>query len=194
MKRPLVYVFSLLLTLLWSSAFAQQLYKVVDENGKVTFTDKKPSDHIKYETITVNTAEPDPQAVKKSRDNKKRWQTDSENPDRKKRFRGYKSVTITSPSNDATVLHDQFRVPVKLALTPGLQPKHKAQLIFDGKKLDESDSNTNFVLTDLDRGSHRIQIKIINDAGKVVASSNTVTIHVKRPQVFNGGPLAAPRL
>ncbi|MDM3871456.1 DUF4124 domain-containing protein [Porticoccus sp. W117] len=191
MARHLTYL--LAATLLVSTpALAQQLYKIVDKNGKVTFTDKKPSGDVNYEKLTVNAADPDPQAVQKARANKQRWQP-QQKIDKPKRFRGYQSVSITHPSNDQSILHDQQRLAVKLALTPGLQPDHKAQLLYDGESFDEPSKNLNFVLTDLERGSHSIVVNIIDASGKTIASSNSVTIHVKRPIVRNG-PLRAPGL
>ena len=175
-----------------TAANAQQLYKIVDKNGKVTYTDKKPSSDVNYEKITVTTAKPNPEAAQKARASKQRWQPQQKS-DTPKRFRGYSEVVIASPQNDQTILNDQQRLAVKLALTPGLQPGHKAQLLFDGESFDEPSKNLNFVLTDLERGSHSIQVNIIDANGKTIASSNSVTVHVKRPIVRNG-PLRAPGL
>ncbi|MGS2722761.1 DUF4124 domain-containing protein [Porticoccus sp. GXU_MW_L64] len=191
MARHLTYL--LATALLFSTpAIAQQLYKIVDKNGKVTFTDKKPGSDVNYEKITVNTTEPDPQAAQKARTNKQRRQS-SQNQSNPKKFRGYRHVQITHPTNDQSILHDQQRLAVKLALTPGLQPNHKAQLLFDGASFDKPSKNLNFVLTDLERGSHSIKVNIVDASGKTIASSNSVTIHVKRP-IVRDGPLRTPGL
>ena len=89
------------------------------------------------------------------------------------------------------MLTDQLEVTVKLALTPALQPGHKIELLFDGEAVDQSTGNANFILRDLERGSHSIQARVLDNSGRAIGSSNTVNIHVKRN--ITRGPLAAPK-
>ena len=171
-----------------AAAADKVVYKIVDKNGKVTFTDKQPPGNVKYEVLKIPNPKAAPTPPARPRDNV--WPPAAP-ADTKPVFRGYRSIQVTSPSHDHTVLHDQLEVAVKLALTPRLQPGHKVQLVFDGEVLDESDSGASFVLRELERGSHQIQVNILDENGKTVGSSDTVTIHVKRP--IARGALALPR-
>lgn len=53
-KTFLVYACTLSLTCAWSAAHAQQLYKYVDANGKVTYSDRKPKTGEKATPLNVD--------------------------------------------------------------------------------------------------------------------------------------------
>ena len=193
MARHLTYLLFSALLLTSATASAQKLYKIVDENGRVTYTDKKPSSDKTYQELTVEPSKPDPQAVKKARANKQRRQQKQNSPITPLRFRGYKAIDIVSPSNDQNILQDQQTVTVKLALTPELQAGHQVQLLFDGRSIEKPSRSLNFVLTELERGSHNIKVQVLDTAGTVIANSDPVTIHVRR-HTANNSPVAAPAL
>lgn len=181
----------LTLALPLTAAADKVIYKVIDKNGKVSYTDTPPPSNVKYEVLKLKAPEKRP-APAQAKPKYNSWSRDREANESTPVFRGYRSIEITSPGNDDTILHDQLEVPVKLALTPNLQQNHKLQLVFDGEPLDESSGRASFILRELERGSHQVQINVLDESGKVIASSNSVTFHVKRP--ITQGALAAPKL
>lgn len=165
-------------------ASAGKLYKIIDEHGNVTYSDKPPAGDVKFEVLdmpglnTTPSLKVAPKAAKE------------EEP---AVFAGYKKVRISTPEHDQTIPPGQQEVEVELVLTPELQSGHKVQVIFDGKQWGNPVPSTTFTLTSLNRGAHTISMEIKDEKNKTVARSNSVTFHVKRPSRLLNSPLGAPQ-
>lgn len=123
---------------------------------------------------------------------------------------GYEVVEIVSPDQDATIRDAKGNVDVRVLIKPRLfiAKGDKIAIVLDGKQLDKTGVQTLFRLQNLARGSHSVQVFILDQAGKVIRASNTVTFHVRITSVFDGGfqssspenspsganPRAAPRV
>ncbi|USE37063.1 DUF4124 domain-containing protein [Endozoicomonas sp. SCSIO W0465] len=144
------------------------IYKTVDKDGNVTFTDSRPADQpseeVKLRPITpispVPGSEPEPlkSAQKPSREL-------------------YSSLEIIEPADDATV-RTQENFMVKIATAPKILAGHKVRLLLNGQVVGESRRKLTFELKNVDRGTHNLTVEIIdNQANVIKSSSNTIHVH-----------------
>lgn len=174
-------VLAIALALLPLTADAKKVYKVIDENGKVIYTDQAPAEGTEAETITL----PETNTTPATRAAKPTTQAPTSAAEPTAAAITYKRIEITAPDHQQTIPAGQQTVSVELALTPALAPEHKVQMIFDGSPWGEPAPVTRFVLENLERGEHQLQVEIIDSEGKRLGRSNTVTIYVQRPSVLS---------
>lgn len=181
---------SLLLLMMMPTIHAETVYRSVDKDGNTVFSDK-PSQGAEKMDI------PDAQTVKSPSAGKFHYQPPPKSPPP-----AYSSVAITSPDDDASVRQNDGNISVQVAVQPALQNQDTLQLHMDGKIVGTG-SSTSFSLNNVDRGTHTLQAVVVDNTGKTLASSATVTFHLLRHSILNqpppkgplnppGGPVPAP--
>ena len=163
----------LLLTfLLLSNHASAEVYKTINPDGSASYSDvpTNGTEPIKLPELTPTPAIKYP---KKTIDTKKE--------DNKKAL-PYKSFTISSPEDNATIRDNNGNVAVQISSTPELQTsfKHSISFFLDGKIHKSGLTGNQIKLMNLDRGSHTISAKLLNANKKVLKSTQTITIHIKR--------------
>ncbi len=92
-------------------------------------------------------------------------------------------VVINYPKNNSTIRDNTGSVYISGSVKPIFKPGLKIQLILDDKPHLKLQTHTMFSLPNIDRGEHQIKIKLLNEKGKVVASSKTITFYMHRASV-----------
>ncbi|WP_298440770.1 DUF4124 domain-containing protein [uncultured Ferrimonas sp.] len=166
----------LLLLLLLALPASAEIYKWVDANGKVHYSDKPVSGAeavVPKESSTVSLpARNHPPA-----------------PPRQDPIRQPYQIDFSAPSDNATVRNNSGQLALTIALEPELARQHKVQLLLDGKPVRTLGSGGSFALDNLDRGEHQLQAQVIDKNGKVLASSPSRTVFLHRhSQLFPTGP------
>jgi hypothetical protein len=159
-----------------SDASAQQIYRTVDENGKVVFTDQPGGKRDKTEPVTVeppNTFDPATAA------GGARWNVDGGPSSQAPNAVSYRSLTITAPANEESVRNNVGAVTVILALQPALQYGHQIRVLIDGKQEQKGPQST-FVFNELERGEHSVRGQIVDPNGKVLLASASSTFYLQR--------------
>lgn len=162
---------------LTATGASAQIYRVVDDNGRVTYTDTPPeedcqeakkysSEELSLPTINI---QPGPEIAPR--------ETSDGGDDEST---GYQYVSIAAPEDDTTIPPGQLEVSVQVAMEPDLKPGHRVLLLYNNEPHGEPTASTSFVLSGLIRGSYPIRAEILDRNGTVVAASDPVTIHVKR--------------
>lgn len=148
---------------------ANEIYKVVDENGKVTFSDNPTGTKIESVDLPQINMTPavDPKPF----------------TPRKKDHKTFHNIRITSPSDKTQILPNQRDLTVTAEALPGLSNGFSAQLYMNGMPYGEAQSYTSFFINEITRGEHKINAVILDPKGKVVARSNTITVYVFRPSI-----------
>ncbi len=95
-------------------------------------------------------------------------------------FAGYESVRIESPEDGATIRTNDGRVPVGVALKPGLQQFHFITAYLDGKATQGPYGISEVILTNVDRGTHRLYVTVKDSKGKTLIKSDVITFTVQR--------------
>ncbi|MGZ5117945.1 MAG: hypothetical protein ACXWCY_21470 [Burkholderiales bacterium] len=86
------------------------------------------------------------------------------------------TISITEPGAGATIHDNDGNVPIVITL----RASGSIVVLLDGKPYGPRQNGTSFVLQDVDRGEHKLQVQLVDADGTVVASSATVTFYLWR--------------
>ncbi len=159
MKR-LILLFSLCIT----PALAQQVYKVVSEDGSVTYTDKPvpgaepvqlgPLNQVAMPTPQTNARQAPPQPPAKPKP----------------------QLEILSPADEATIRNNAGDMQIAAKLT-NAESKGRFRLYMDGALI-TSQSTPLFQLQGINRGAHTFYIEYADNKGKTLASTPPRTFYL----------------
>jgi len=156
------------------------LYKWVDENGEVVYSDEPP--HEGMEPIKPPPISTTPPVKVKPRATPKAAAKPAKPPEPEKKPINYSEFSITAPGNDDAVRNNPGNVNVSFALTPALDTAsgHYINLLVDGKVTGGKIQGQSVTVPNMDRGTHTLKAEIHDQTGKLLKSSNTVTFHLLR--------------
>ena len=159
--------------LLFSFTVHAGLYKGLDEEGNVVYSDKPFDNSEKFNPPPLTVVEPTKVAPKeKAVEEEKKPET------------VYTTFTITSPKNEATIRNEP-NVVVDMVLDPelGISEGHSIWLLLDGRPLIKKTKSLSLPIGRLDRGTHTLQAQVRNSAGKAVISTKNVKVYVHQTSV-----------
>lgn len=154
------------------TTIAQQVYKVTDADGNVTFTDTPPlsSDGTveEHSIHAPNTAKPTettraPAAPVKA-----------EEPIRY-------DTQIVTPADNATIPMGPGNFSVQVSLSPRLEAGESLLLLMDGEPVGTPQRTPNWQLSNVYRGEHRLQVLRVDNEGAELGASDIRTVFVMRP-------------
>lgn len=93
------------------------------------------------------------------------------------------AISITEPRAGATIHDNDGNVPIVVTLRAG----GLIVVLLDGKPYGPRQNGTSFVLQDVDRGEHTLQVQLVDADGAVVASSAAVTFYLWRASALFPG-------
>ncbi|MEZ9597552.1 DUF4124 domain-containing protein [Vibrio sp. 10N.286.46.A8] len=171
------------------SCSAQTVYTWEDEDGVLHFSDT-PTDQgaealrlpdvqasapaPKFEASTpVDAADPStsktatPAQAQKKTDNTKR-----EVP-------AQLALSMLTPVHDQTIRSNRGLIPIKIKLNRKLGIGEQLQLMLDGRRYGAPQTQPNWELKGIERGTHTIAIQA-HRSGKLIASTSPVTVYLHR--------------
>jgi len=92
-------------------------------------------------------------------------------------------VVIDIPKDNSTIRDNTGSVYIQGSILPIFKRGLKIQLILDDKPYQKPQNHTKFSLRDIDRGEHKIKMKLFNEKGKVIALSKPITFYMHRASV-----------
>jgi hypothetical protein len=92
-------------------------------------------------------------------------------------------VEINQPKENTTIRDNTGSVYVTGSIKPIFKQGLNIQLYLDDKPYKKPQPHSMFVLRNIDRGEHIIKMKLLNDKGKVIASSKSITFYMHRSSV-----------
>jgi len=92
-------------------------------------------------------------------------------------------VEITQPVNKATIRDNMGSVHISGRIKPIFKQGLTVQLQLDKQPYGKPQNHSMFVLRNVERGEHQLKIDLINDKGKVIASSKLTTFYMHRASV-----------
>ena len=174
------------------NAASGRIYKTVDENGNVVFTDVPPSNGdraaISVEepnTFTTSEALPREDWIVEPKEG------DEEGSKREERTLAYRALTVTNPVDDSSVRENAGNVSVTVLPAPDLQSGHRIRLLLDGSPQQEGNQTT-FQLNNLDRGTHSLSAEIVDADGQVLFAGGASTFHLQRHSLSQPRPTPLP--
>jgi hypothetical protein len=144
-----------------------EIYKRVDEDGNVHFSDSGADGAEQVELPKANTYTP----------------TVTETAPRAKEIKtapGYTDIAIVKPEMNATIRSNLGDVSVSIDLKPTLRPGDSITLFMDGKELLKNKRQTSFALSGIDRGSHTLRATVIGANGEELISSKSTLFHLHK--------------
>lgn len=164
------------LLLLIAGPVTAEVYRNVDAQGNVTFSDEpsKGAKTVKVKPVTTVTL-PKPQNVR---------ETDKLRDDVKREGSVYESVSFTYPEEEQAFQSGSGDVRFEMRSTPGLESGHKYEVTLDGQPVGQSTSGS-VTVNNVYRGTHEAGIHIVDTNGVQIKTGNPVRFTVHRPSTKN---------
>jgi len=159
--------FLILLVFLCFAADAD-IFKWVDDNGKIHYSDKKVTGAEQVELPKAVTYTPTDTGTVAS-GTAKPQQKDVET-----------SLSIVKPMMNETIHSNSGDVGVQMAMNPGLIPGYTITLYLDGNETLKGLTQGSTTLSGLERGSHTIRASVLNKEGVSLVSSKSVIFHLRK--------------
>lgn len=147
------------------------IYKTVDKDGNVVYTDTNPGTQ-NAEEVELKPITPLPSVSVQYRAPVSQPKETESSDD------AYTNLAIINPA-DGTTVRNAGNFSVTVQTMPRLMSGHRLRLLLDGKPVDKPKRALNFTLLNVDRGSHQLQLDVVNGSNQVVQSTNT-TVYVQR--------------
>jgi hypothetical protein len=151
-----------------------QVYKWVDDKGVVHYTDKPPSDGARPTTLP-------PLQTYKGGTNPDLNRFDKPVAGKPAGAAQAALLDVVTPSHDETFRGGERTVPVAVVVTPPLDADQRLIYMLNGTPQNTPTSDTSFAFTNVDRGTHTASVVLVDAAGNTLATSSTVTFHMKPP-------------
>ena len=173
MNRLLPLFLCLLMPLYGQAA----IYKIVDEEGNVHYSDQ-PAPGAKKVDLPPPSVYTPPKLTSPARS-----EAGQEEP-----RAAYDSLRILSPKNDEAVRSNNGDLSVSLAVKPRLKRRqgHRLVLLLDGKPVEVKGTTHQF--KNLDRGTHTLSARVEDRSGSSLIESDPVTFHLLRTSLFSNPP------
>lgn len=184
LRNPILRKGSLLfLILAVSVSWAQQkVYKHVDENGKVFYSDEplndsaeevklKPLSVVQIDKLAGTVPTPPPAAEPEPE------------PDL---GYGYDVFRIASPGDKSTLTGSQQAVTASVDISPELRDQHMIRYFYDGLPVATLKATT-YRFNDVFRGEHTLGAAVVDDTGQIVQSAPTITIYNQQARAGDAG-------
>jgi hypothetical protein len=168
---------ALLLLFAASSAFATKMYKWVDAQGVVHYSDTPEPGATEMEVHTAQTYRAP--AVRSGTAGSGGASGSAPPP----AGGGYFSCRISDPAPEQSYSSPDV-VPIAVSVSPALQAGDQLVVTVDGSPLPTSES-MQYQITQPDRGAHTISASIRNGEGKTVCTAPSVTFSVQRPSLLS---------
>ncbi|GIU30027.1 DUF4124 domain-containing protein [Shewanella schlegeliana] len=173
----------LALLLLLAATFAHAtIYKWVDEDGTVHFSDKpvKNAEVVELKENTQNNIKlPEVIALPSMQSD-----TDSE----KVKYK----VQIVSPTEEESIHNNEGDITIIANIEPQLSSAHELALFMDGQQIGNTQQHGIFKLNNIDRGEHSFVVKVLSKNGKQLASTPVRIVFLHRTTI-NGPTHVRPQ-
>ncbi|WP_111498280.1 DUF4124 domain-containing protein [Marinobacter bohaiensis] len=177
MNRGIV-VLSLLA--LAASSVQAQVYRSVDEQGNVTFTDQASSggEEVNVKPVTTVTL-PDAEDVRQLEAQQEKPSVDDQTP-----AKPYSRVGFDAPEDDTAFHSGNGDMTFAVSSQPALRNGHLFEVSLDGQPIGQNASGQ-FALQNVFRGTHNASVNVIDRDGRIVQSGQSITFTIHRPSVLN---------
>ncbi|MFA0019575.1 DUF4124 domain-containing protein [Vibrio splendidus] len=169
------------------SCSAQMVYTWVDEDGVLHFSDTPTDQNAQsFRLPDVQASAPAPQFeastpvdAAASSTTKTPTQTQEKTESTKRELPTQLALTMLTPVHDQTIRSNHGLIAVQIELSRKLGIGEQLQLMLDGHRYGAPQTQSNWELKGIDRGTHTIAIQA-HRSGKLIASTSPVTVYLHR--------------
>jgi hypothetical protein len=159
----MIRILILILLAVSSIAVADEVYRWVDKDGQIHYSDRP---HEGAEMVTL------PEAQTFSMPASQPTQRTTDKQDDSQKAEPYSSVAITSPTSDEALWGTDGKVKVSVSVQPQLHRGHRLMVYLDNKAVARLTGNQR-------------DTELTDSTGSVVAKSNSVPFTVKQTSIQN---------
>ena len=155
-----------------------QIYKSVDEQGNVSYSDTPPKSGPSEEVkVRITNSTPAPEILEPLEPIPSGAPVSDDEP------MGDYLVEIASPDDETTIPMGPGNFSVVAAIEPALGRGELLQLYVDGSPAGSPQSRSTWDLTNVFRGAHDLTVVVTDQSGAQLAESDSVRVYVLRPSV-----------
>ena len=165
-----------------SSWAAGEIYKTVDKNGNVVYTDQpqEGAEKVKLKPLpTVPSFPTNTTGSNSTNDVSRSLEENIQKPFQYDRI----DVFLPEAENGNAIRTNSGDFTVIANLAPRLVPRHRMQLLVDGVIEGSPRAANVFNLKNIDRGTHQLQIEVLDGDGRIIQRSAMKSISVQRTSV-----------
>lgn len=165
-------VLALCLTLLTTNVWAQ-IYSYVDANGERVFTDRPPatSQGQEVELSPTNRMPAGQRLIKLQPPAALQQQLVPASPP-------YQALHLLNPQPEETLRNSNRTIDIEVSSEPALLPGHSYQALLDGAAYGPPSRSTRWQIVEIDRGSHQVQIELVDADGTSLLQTDAITVHL----------------
>jgi len=189
-NKTLLLILIAFLTVVITNPLMAEVYKVVDEDGNITYTDKPPPDGskpIKLAPISVIEAPTYEKAPEKAKEG-----AEGEELSLRDLRRLYRDFAIISPQSEESVWHPDGPTVVAWSTAKQLKKGMQVTVFLNGKK-QATTTERIIPVAGLDRGEHTVTAELKDTKNRKIATAEPVTFFIKRPNIYTNRPRPTPR-
>jgi hypothetical protein len=158
-----------------SVAAAGTVYKWVDENGVIHYSDQPHENAEKVQLKALQTYSapknlpaPGPSA-----------------PGTTGPLVAYQSCVVSEPTNDQVYMNTST-ITAGVVVQPAVRPGDQVVVTLDGQRVPGVPAGGGqFTISPVDRGTHSLQLAVQDRTGRAICQSPSVTFHVHQPSILN---------
>ena len=170
------------------AASSQEIYRWVDKDGIVHYSDQPGSDKAKLIDVVEPNAYESADTALATSSGDDPADSGSNEPD----ANPYTSLSITSPEPDQVFFGADAVVSVQADLSGMLQSDHEVVFFLNGNR--RPAPGLSLELSGLDRGSYFLRASVLDQNGKPLITSQQITFHVRQPSTKSPqSPTAPPK-
>ena len=170
-----------------------EIYKVVDAEGNVTYTDQAPGDGsapmVLPELSVVKTDYPPETQPEETAPGAEEAAGDDPASPRALR-KSYRDFAITQPAQEQTFWGTENSVVISWSSATPLLPELSVRLFIDGQSV--STTKDNMYAVTLDRGEHTTYAQLLDTRGRRIVVTPTVTFFIKQHSIGFNQPRPVP--
>jgi hypothetical protein len=167
-----------LMSLACTAAFATTIYKWVDENGVVHYSDQP---HLNAQKLQITGA----QTFSSSAASVSAPQSSAD--DSNAQTNPYRGCVVAAPQDQQSLPNAQS-VFLRVQSDPLPRPGDRVFISMDGQVVNRGQATgLSFNVTPIERGAHSVQAQIRGPGDQVLCQTPTITFYVQQPGLFSPG-------
>lgn len=164
---------------------AEEVYRYVDEDGTVVFTDQRPSDDAQPMDLPGLSIMESPKPAPAPADDEASEEEDEAEP-------VYPDLTMISPKREETFQGTGNTLPVRVVTRQELRPGDQVVVYLDGQEQGRFQSFS-VDLEQVPRGAHEVRVKVHDAEDRMVGDTGPVTFHMKQhSRLHQNQPMVNP--
>jgi hypothetical protein len=180
-----------LIVFLFITSAQAGIYRSVDAEGNVVFTDEPSpgAEKIEISPSTVISSDQGITSGDEETDDILKLSPEGESQTFEPEADAIPSyqIRIIAPADDESIWVNNGNVSVSMIVEPQLDAERGDLIVLnlDGADVGPAQPTTTFQLNNLSRGTHTVSATVVDRSGSALTSSETVTFHLHRTSVLN---------